>query len=297
MTPGEQGFLLLASHLGDPERKCLTPAQFRELSRRVTTAEPCQELRQLEQKDLIALGYSRQDAQRILFLLEQEDVLDGYLKQAKKLGCHVLTRLSPSYPQSLRNKLGPDAPVCLWYKGDLSILAQKSISVVGNRIVRPESEVFSAEAGRQAALQGFAVVSGNARGTDRIAQRACLESGGQIIRILADCLSEHRETHRVLSVSEDSFDLPFSSHRALSRNRIIHALSPAVLVAQCDETRGGTWDGTQRNLRSGWSNVWCLQDQTDGIQELLRMGGQPLNLSDLSDLSALCQHGPNLFAY
>ena len=35
MTPREQGFLLLTSRLGDPERKPLTVAQFRTLAKQV----------------------------------------------------------------------------------------------------------------------------------------------------------------------------------------------------------------------------------------------------------------------
>ena len=297
MTAGERGFLLLGSHLGDPERKSLTPAQFRELARRVNFDSPQKDMRQMEPADLIRLGYSREMAIQILSLLNQEELLDFYLRRAEKLGCRILTRLSERYPQMLRSKLGADAPVCLWYKGDLSLLEDDKISLVGNRDLRNPNEAFAKEAGYQAAMQHFTLVSGNARGADRIAQNACLRAGGQVISVLADELSSHNAQDGVLYLSEDSFDLPFSSQRALRRNRIIHALSPAVLVTQCDEPRGGTWDGSQKNLRQGWSRVYCYFEDTEGIQALLQTGAECVDTLQLSDLSLLCSQEPNLFSY
>ena len=297
MTPGERGFLLLGSHLGDPDRRCLSPAQFRELARRVRCADFQKDMRQMQPQDLVWLGYSREMAAQIIFLLEQEDLLDAYLRSANKLGFGVLTRLSEHYPQFLRTKLGDNAPVCLWYQGDLSIFSSPRISLVGNRDLRGSTASFAREAGIQAARQGFTLVSGNARGADRTGQTACLEAGGSVISIVADELPARGAKERILYLSEDSFDLSFSSLRALSRNRIIHALSPAVLVAQCDETRGGTWDGSQHNLRHGLSNVYCFHEDTTGICALLDRGAVPIGSSHLSDLPSLCETKPNLFAY
>ena len=62
MTPREQGFLLLTSRLGDPERKPLTVAQFRTLTKRVQAMAAPEESRMLRPGDLMALGYSEEDA-------------------------------------------------------------------------------------------------------------------------------------------------------------------------------------------------------------------------------------------
>lgn len=295
MTPGERGFLLLSSHLGDPERPCLSVAQFRELALRVRSAQPQTDLRDLRPQDLTRLGYSGSFAQRIVALLDQEPLLERYLNRARQEGCFCLTRLSQGYPQALRLRLGLDAPGCLWYKGDAALLDRPMIALVGNRDLREKNDRFAREAGFHAARQDLVLISGNARGADRAAQNACLDAGGSVICVLADALTDHRETHCVLYLSEDSFDLPFSSIRALSRNRIIHALSPLVLVAQCDERKGGTWDGTVRNLRSGWSKVVCCGDDTDGIRGLCAMGAEAVDPQQLTDLASLSQPEPNLF--
>lgn len=296
LTARERGFLLLGSHLGDPERKCLSAAQFRELARRVQAAELSIERRQMEAADLRRLGYSRSMSAQILALLEQEELLDAYLNQAQRLGIGVLTRVSRDYPGALRARLGRDAPVCLWYQGELSCLNEPGISLVGNRTLRPANEAFARQAGHQAAEQGFVLISGNARGADRTGQTACVRGGGQIIRVLPDELTGHSPGDGSLLLSEDSFDAPFSPARALSRNRIIHCLSPAVLVAQCDERRGGTWDGTWHNLRHGWSRVCCLREDTAGIQALSQMGAMLIDTKALDELSRLCKPQEDLFS-
>lgn len=296
MTPGDRGFLLLSSHLGDPERKCLTTAQFRLLAQRVRDAAPETDLREMEMKDLAALGYGGEMAQRILSLLAQEGLLDTYLRRCKKVGCGVLTRLSEEYPQALRVRLGLDAPGSLWYKGDLSILDGSKIALVGSRDIHPENAAFAREAGRQAAIQGYTLVSGNARGADQIAQSACLEFGGNVISILADSLAEHTAPDGVLLLSEDGFDLNFSTPRALSRNRIIHALPAFTLVAQSAVKTGGTWDGTVRNLRQGWSKVLCFDDSSKSTALLEQMGAARIQTSQLGDLPLLAEPEYNLFS-
>ena len=51
MIPRERGFLLLTSHLGDPQRRPLTTAQLRTLADRVRYARQPQEDRELEQAE------------------------------------------------------------------------------------------------------------------------------------------------------------------------------------------------------------------------------------------------------
>ena len=124
--------------------------------------------------------------------------------------------------------------------------------------------------------------------TDRTAQIACLKAGGNVISIVADSLMEKAERDNVLFLSEEDFDQEFSAMRALSRNRVIHALGEKTFVAQCGYGSGGTWDGTVRNLRSGWSPVFCFRDQSPASVQLEQMGASLVGHKDLQNISALC---------
>ena len=287
MNPREKGFLLLTGQLGDPQRRPLTTAQLRTLAQRAREMERPMEQRELTENDLMALGCGPELAKRILTLLGQEELLEHYLRRARRAGCVPLIRISEQYPDSVRNRLGLDAPGCIWAKGDLSLLERPAVALVGSRELFPENEIFAREVGRQAARQGYVLVSGNARGADRTAQDACLAAGGQVISVVADELERHRPAPGMLYLSEDDFDQAFSSHRALSRNRIIHCMGLRTFVAQCAYQQGGTWDGTSRNLRHGWSPVYCFDDGSDGAELLFQMGAELVNLEGLHDFGAL----------
>lgn len=289
MTAREQGFLLLTSHLGNPDRRVLTAAQLRNLARRIQAMEPPEEDRPLTVSDLGTLGYGPEMSGRILSLLREEELLERYLSRGKRADCIPVTRVSAHYPVIVRQRLGLDSPGCLWVKGDPAMLEEPGIALVGSRDMRPQNLGFAREVGRQAAIQGLVLVSGNARGADRAAQDACLEAGGRVVSIVADELERCAPHSRVTYVSEDGFNLGFSAQRALSRNRVIHALGRMVFVAQARLGRGGTWDGVSRNLRLGFSSVACFRDGSDAMAELEQMGAFLVGMEDLQDLSALVQ--------
>ena len=251
--------------------------------------------RDLTAADLTALGYGMELAQRIISLLEAEDVLDHYLSRGKRAGCVPVTRVSPAYPLLLRKNLGLDSPGILWAKGDLSLLNTPAVALVGSRDLNPENRRFAEDAGRQAALQGLTLVSGNARGADRTAQEAALEAGGTVISIVADELARQPHREHVLYLSEDGFEEPFSAIRALSRNRCIHGMVWRTFVAQTSSGMGGTWDGTVKNLRAGWSGVYCFRDGSEGMERLLSMGAMAVGIDDLKDLSALPEKEKSFF--
>lgn len=295
MTPGEKGFLLLSSTLGNPERKPLSSAQLRTLSQRATLMPRPKEDRDLEMTDLLALGYDEAMARRILALLYEEDLLEYYLRRSVRAGCVPITRVSDDYPARLRQRLGEESPGVLWAKGDASILTRPCVALVGSRDIRPENRRFAREAGRQAAQQGYVLISGNARGSDRMAQDACLAAGGQVISVVADELEKQPVRENVLYLSEEGFDSPFTSPRALSRNRVIHALGEKTLVAQCSLAAGGTWSGTVQNLRHGWSPVFCFRDGSKASVQLENLGASPVSIEDLADLKALQSGNLRLF--
>lgn len=287
MNAKERGFLLLTSQLGDPDRKPMSVSQFRNLASRVTQMRTTDTSRELTAEDLVALGYDRVAAQRIINLLAGERGLDAYLHLGKQYSCVPISRVNAYYPGAVRQRLGLDAPGCLWAKGDISLLSTKKIALVGSRDLSEPNCLFAEAVGYAAAHQGITLVSGNARGADRAAQRACLDAGGKVISVVADELYKHPLQENVLYLSEDGFDLRFSSQRALSRNRVIHTLGSLTFVAQCRLEQGGTWYGTVKNLQNSWSPVFCFDDSSEAMLEMERLGASLITTEELADLSGL----------
>ncbi len=292
MTGPEQGFLLLTSPLGDPQRKILTMSQLRILSSRVKMAEKSPLDRELQPEDLLSLGYRREMAQRIWSLLQDRQLLQYYCAQAAKQDCRCLTWATADYPGRLKQRLGEETPGCIWCKGDLSLLTQPKVALVGSRDLQESNRHFAREVGRQAALQGYVLVSGNARGADQTAQNACLRAGGRIISIVADSLAAKPARENVLYLSEGGFDLPFSAQRAISRNRLIHALAEYTFVAQAALQTGGTWDSTVKNLRHRWSGVYCFSDGSPAALALQDMGAEGIAMDQLQNFETLPRETP-----
>ena len=287
MNPREVGFLLLGSCLGDPARRPLTPPQLQRLAARVRLHPiPGADEEELTPAHLFKLGCSHSEAEHIVSLLSETDRLSAYLDRAGALGLQCLTRANPRYPRRLMRALGDRAPSVLWFDGNLDLLQRTGLSLVGSRELRPENRAFAQAAGLQMARQGYVLVSGGARGADAAAQASCLTGGGQVIAVLAGPLTgaSHRN---LLLCCEDSFDLPFSPARALSRNRLIHILGEKTLVAQAAFGSGGTWAGATENLRRGWSPVFCFTDGSPGAKALLERRATGVTISQLTDFSSL----------
>ncbi len=265
------------------------------MAQRVQSMERPKENREMTVEDLKAIGYSAVFAQHILELLSEDFLLARYLEKGARLGCIPVTRVSEAYPVSVRRKLALNSPGCLWARGETDILGTPAIALVGSRALNDANRQFAREVGRQAALQGYTLVSGNARGADREAQESCLAFGGKVISVVADELYQQPLRENVLYLSEDGFEESFSAQRALSRNRVIHSLGSKTFVAQSDLQRGGTWDGTSQNLRYGWSDVYCFRDGSKAMDALCTMGAAGVEMKDLDDFSALPQGPHNLF--
>lgn len=243
--------------------------------------------RELNREDLVSIGYSQEDADRILHLLDGQEQLDWYLKKGEQSGCYPVTRISEEYPPLLRGKLGLDCPGCLWLKGNRELLKLPAVALVGNRELKDDNRNFARQVGKQAAAQGYVLVSGNARGADREAQNACLENGGNVICVVADKLCDQPTDPRILYISEGGFDLDFTPQRALHRNTVVHCLGGKVFVAQCQSQNGGTWNGTINNLRGKYSPIFCFRDGSAAMNALIDAGCEGVCESDMLDISAL----------
>lgn len=294
MTAAEEGLLLLCCQLGDSGSKPLTMARFRDLGNRVRAAAPDWDLlSDLSRRDLARLGCPEAQIDQILLLLDRRSRLEDYLAAAARRQITAVTRISPAYPRRVIRKMQLSSPPILFALGDLSLLERPSVAVIGSRKLLPENEVFARDAGRKAAEEGLVLVSGNAKGADRTAQEACLDAGGSCVVFVADRLMDHTPHDRILYISEDGYELPFSPARALHRNALIHMQGDRTLAVQCTHGKGGTWAGCLDNLRHGWSPLFVYDDGSPGMQALMEQGAA--GIKQLTTISGLTPPQISLF--
>lgn len=210
------------------------------------------------------LSIPGEQAERVARLMERRTALALATEELEHSGMWVLTSLSEDYPTRLRDRLGDSAPVVLHGVGDKALLGEDGVGVVGSRDIPPESAEVAREVARIASGAGVPIVSGAARGVDQHAMNAVVEFGGRVVGVLADSLQRtvgRPSTRRAVASGQICLVTPyapragFSAGNAMGRNKIIYALSRAVLIVRSDEGTGGTWTGANEAISGRFTQV------------------------------------------
>ena len=117
-------------------------------------------------------------------MLEKYDrrMLDSSIENMQKAGIKILTIFSSEYPSVLKDL--PDRPLILYAKGDLSLLKEKCLAVVGTRTPTNYGKIITEKFVDKLARSGLVIVSGLCYGIDAIAHRKTLDVGGKTIAIV-----------------------------------------------------------------------------------------------------------------
>lgn len=167
------------------------------------------------------------------------------LETMHHLGGGLLIPGDPGWPPAVED-LGPAAPVALWYRGTGGMpRAERTLAVVGSREASPYGRTATRMLAGGIGARGITVLSGGAYGIDALAHQTALGSGtGEpvTVAVLAGGLDRFYPAGNEqllrdvasggLLLSEMSPGTSPTRHRFLQRNRLIAALSGAVLVVE-----------------------------------------------------------------
>jgi len=285
---------MLCSHLGlaagDNQVSPLTLKEWNALARKIHDSEiktPAA-LIGLSSQDLIrGLELSPAEAERLVQLLSRGGGLALELDHLAASGIWCVTRADEYYPRRLRNTLKHQAPAVLFGAGAMAILEQPTIAVVGSRDLDDAGVGFTQRFGAVCAEHSIAVVSGGARGTDRISMQAALSAGGRAVGVLADSLiksirqpdvREFIADGKLVLLTPYQPDNGFSIGAAMGRNKVIYGAADYAVIVSSDYQKGGTWSGALETLAAGWCPVFVRAGENlpPGNSELIRKGAVPL---------------------
>lgn len=181
----------------------------------------------------------------------------------KKLNIQILLYADEDYPEILRQIHNP--PFVLFYRGNISILKERSVSVVGTRRLTPCGKEGALSFGYNAVMDGCNVVSGLANGADAFAHKGAVNACfdflekkqefpenkviGKTIAVLPSAIDEivpygnRTLAENILKtggllVSEYEPGCQMAAWHFVERNRIIAGLSPATVVIQAPPGSG-----------------------------------------------------------
>ncbi|MFD1672269.1 DNA-processing protein DprA [Agrilactobacillus yilanensis] len=156
----------------------------------------------------------------------------------------TLTILDDQYPLRLREIYNP--PALLFYRGDLAILQQTCLGIVGARNCTNYAEIAINRILMN--IQDIAVVSGLAMGVDRIAHQVALQSSLKTVAVIGSGLDQvypkqNRSLQQQIStdgllITEYPLGVTPRPYHFPQRNRIIAGFVHGLLVVEAKERSG-----------------------------------------------------------
>lgn len=158
----------------------------------------------------------------------------------------IVKKTDAEYPAALLKIKNP--PQCLYCIGDVSLMKQKCLAVVGSRKCSEYGRQTAMKIGKTAAENEVVIVSGMAKGIDSFGHLGALRNGGKTIAVLGGGVNvcypaSNRKLYeeiceRGLVISETEPDIKPMPYMFPLRNRIISGLSAGIAVVEAGTSSG-----------------------------------------------------------
>lgn len=179
-------------------------------------------------------------------------------------------------------------PKQLYVLGDETLLNKPNIAIVGSRNATQYGQIQAKRFAEELTQGGFNIVSGMAKGIDKISHEACIDANGKTIAVLGGGFNNiyPKENiplfYKILEtggaiISEYAPNEEANNYNFPARNRIISGLSVGVLVIEA-AYRSGT-SITAKYAREQGKDVYCVPSNVDsskmvGVVRLIEKGAR-----------------------
>ena len=222
---------------------------------------------------------------------DKEEKVSAAYEQLKKHGIRIIYPGHDCFP----SRILEIAPI-LFVKGKPKCLISDNVSIVGARNVSDKGIRIARKLAGDLAREGINVVSGYAKGVDSEAHLGALEAEGTTTLVLPNGINQLRQKNAfkkfnwdqdVLAVSQFDPDIKWIARNAMVRNKLVCALSKAVIVIESGPGRDaqGKMSGTFNTAKTALSmglplfvlNPDCLDNAPEENAVLIELGGYSLN--------------------
>ena len=235
-------------------------------------------------RELVEEGFLKENAAKEIDTARRDDWFKNYENVLEAEEIKYITPLDEEYPERLLMLY--DAPLVLFYKGDISLLKDAyTVGVIGSRRPTGYGRIIAKGLVGKMAERGITVISGMAAGIDSVAHKATLDAAGRTIAVLGSGVNHcyPRENFPLyeniiecgLVISEFGPEVPPLGINFPLRNRIISGLSEGVLVIEA-ALRSGTLITVDAALEQG-RLVYAVPGRvgdplSEGTNNLIRNG-------------------------
>ncbi len=235
----------------------------------------------LSDKEISDISDAKEKLTNISFLAEKL-LNEGY---------KIIPLNSELYPKVMKENLKIKySPTIIYTKGDVNILQENAVAIVGSRDAGEDALKFTDNIVKKMTNEYKVVVSGFARGIDKQALDSSIKFNGNSIIVLPQGIltfdSGFRKYYKeinsgcVIVLSTFPPEAGWSTGLAMARNRYIYGLAKEIYVAQTN-TSGGTWSGATDGLKKG-RNVFVYYPQNDTkspAYQLIKQGAKAIDFN------------------
>ena len=224
------------------------------------TVKECFEAHQLRTS-----RYSNTDIQ-----IAEKKAIEQYQK-AQEMGHRIISSLDDVYPESLKKEQA--SPVILFCNGDITLLNNKVLTIIGTREPTQHGAFIAERITRWFTSENWVIASGLAKGIDTSSHQACLDTQGKTIAILAHGLEKIYPSQNKklaaqivksggLLITEYEYGAYVGKLNFIERDRIQAAIAKAVLLVQSD-LNGGSLHASRAIIEYGKYLIVAGQSNKD----------------------------------
>ncbi len=197
---------------------------------------------------LLAVGLGENLVKRFLDFRQRFDP-DSYFLRLERLGIKIIFAGEENYPKLLK-EIGDPPPVLYVRINQIGqIFNKKAVAVVGTRKITAYGRQVTEMITKGLVAAGWVIVSGLARGTDRVAHETAVNNHGLTIAVLGHGLEKvYPPEHQALAekivssggalVSDFPLEAKIFPGNFPARNRIISGLSLGVVITEAARDSG-----------------------------------------------------------
>lgn len=218
---------------------------------------------------------------------------------------HVLTPAHALWPAQLHGQSDP--PLLLYCIGQIAVLSQDQIAIVGARRASMDGKVTAKALSQDLSNSGWVITSGLAMGIDTAAHEGCLAGFSPTIAVMAtDAATCYPKANRALAstivqsggclITETPLGKPLERYCFPRRNRLISALSCGVVVVEA-AIKSGTIT-TAKHAADQGREVMAVpgsvrNPNVTGCHQLIRDGATLVtSAADVVDCVPKCRNDP-----
>lgn len=198
------------------------------------------------QEEKLKLFFTTKEVEKI-YNSKDKEKLQIYEEYIMKYGINMLAITDDNYPIKLKQI--EDSPIILYTLGNLELLKEKNIAIVGSRKCSEYGKNVAEAFSYLLSKENIIITSGLAEGIDTFAHKGSLLANGKTIAVIGTGIDKvyPKENKQLLMdiiknegliISEFPIGTIPNKINFPKRNRIISALSDGVLVIEAGEKSG-----------------------------------------------------------